>query len=72
MNNFALAPENISKATNEESVNFQQIELNRRLAAQQEKADVLARLKKQDHTIPIAFFDDVDACAQEGQGEGNG
>lgn len=57
MNNFSLSTRNMSKATNDEAADFQQAELNRTLAAQQEKKDVLARLKKQDQTIPIAFFD---------------
>ena len=72
MNNFALTPGNISKASHDESVDFQQIELSRRQAAQQEKSDVLARLKKQDQTIPINFFDAVNTCEKAGQGEGNG
>jgi len=63
-NNFSLAADNISKATDDEIANFQQNELNRVSAAQQEKADVLARLKIQDKTIPIAFY--------EYKGEGNG
>jgi len=65
-NNFSLTDKNISKATSEEVTNFQQIELNRKKAAQQEKTDVLARLRKQDQTIPIAFYE-----ANEVKGEGN-
>ena len=61
-NNFSLATKNISKATNDEAADFQQSELNRKQAAKQEKTDVLARLKKQDQTIPIAFHDGIGAC----------
>jgi NADH-quinone oxidoreductase subunit G len=64
MNNFSLSVKNISKATSDEVDDFQQVELNRRHAAQQEKEKVLVRLKKQDQTIPINFY--------ENQGEGNG
>jgi NADH-quinone oxidoreductase subunit G len=56
-NNFSLAVENINKATTDEIAEFHQVELNRKQAAQQEKSDVLSRLKKQDQTIPIAFYD---------------
>lgn len=69
-NNFLLAAKNISKATSDEIADFQQIELNRKQVAQQEKADVLARLRKQDQTIPIAFLDGIDIC--ENKGEKNG
>ena len=72
LNNFSLAAENISKATSEESADFTQAELNRRQTAQQEKSAVLANLKAQDKTIPIAFFDEVDACQHTKQGEKNG
>mgnify|MGYP003663123357 FL=1 len=61
-NNFSLATKNISKATNDEIDDFQQREFNRKQAAKQEKADVLERLKKQDQTIPIAFYDGIGAC----------
>jgi len=66
-NNFSLAAKNISKATSDESADFQKLELNRKQAAQQEKVDVLARLRKQDQTIPIGFYE-----ANEVKGEGNG
>ena len=66
-NNFPLSANNISKATTDETAEFHQVELNRKQAAQQEKADVLARLKKQDQTIPIAFYEAVEV-----KGEGNG
>ena len=68
-NNFLLATKNISKATNDEAAEFQQIELNRKEVAQQEKADILTRLRKQDQTIPIAFHDGIGACEHEGKGE---
>ena len=58
-NNFSLATKNISKATNDEIDDFQQREFNRKQAAKQEKADVLERLKKQDQTVPITFYDDI-------------
>ena len=66
-NNFSLAAENINKATTVEIAEFHQVELNRKQAAQQEKSDVLQRLKKQDQTIPIAFYD---ANAVKGGGNG--
>ena len=47
---------NMGKATIEEVTEFQQIERNRKQIAQQEKADILTRLKKQDQTVPISFF----------------
>ena len=62
-NNFLLVESNISHATNEEITDFQQHELNRKQVAQQEKAEILARLKEQDKTIPIAFLDDIAACS---------
>jgi len=71
-NNFSLATKNISKATNDEATQFQQVELNRRQAAQQEKTDVLARLKIQDQTIPIAFSDGVGAWENESKHENKG
>lgn len=67
-NNFSLATKNISKATSDEAADFQQSELTRKQAAQQEKIAILARLKKQDKTIPISFFD----CKNENKGESNG
>lgn len=69
-NNFSLAAKNVSKAASNEVADFQQIELNRKQVAQQEKANVLARLRKQDQTIPIAFLDGIDIC--ENKGEKNG
>lgn len=68
MNNFSLPVENISKASVDEMNDFHQGELNRKLTAEQEKSDVLARLKKQDQTIPIAFF----ASKGENKGEISG
>jgi len=71
-NNISLALDNISKATNDEISDFQQDELNRIQSAQQEKFNVLERLKKQDKTIPIAFYDIEGAFDGENKGEGNG
>ncbi|MBL4822247.1 MAG: NADH-quinone oxidoreductase subunit NuoG [Colwellia sp.] len=58
INNVTLTASNINKATTEEVAEFQQVEGDRRQTAQQEKADILIRLKKQDHTVPITFFSD--------------
>jgi len=71
-NNFSLAAKKISKATSDEAADFQQIELNRKQVAQQEKTDVLARLRKQDQTIPIAFIDGIGICENKNIGEKNG
>ncbi len=71
-NNFSLALDSISKATNDEIADFQQGELNRVQAAQQEKSDILVRLKKQDKTIPIAFYDIAGDFDVDNTGEGNG
>ncbi len=65
INNVSFTENNMSKATIEEVAKFQQIELSRKQTAQQEKADILTRLKKQDQTIPISFF------ANESRAEGN-
>ncbi|MDX2370403.1 MAG: molybdopterin-dependent oxidoreductase, partial [Colwellia sp.] len=56
INNVVITAKNMSKATAEEVTEFQQIERNRRQTAQQEKADILTRLKKQDQTVPISFI----------------
>ena len=58
INNVVITAKNISKATAEEVTEFQQIELNRKQIAQQEKSDILTRLKKQDQTVPISFITD--------------
>ncbi|NQY88011.1 MAG: NADH-quinone oxidoreductase subunit NuoG [Colwellia sp.] len=58
INNLNITAKNISKATTEEVTVFQQVEGDRRKTAQQEKADILIRLKKQDQTVPITFFSD--------------
>jgi len=71
-NNFTLSCKSLSKATNEETNNFQQLEFDRKHAAQQEKTDVLERLKKQDKTIPIAFHDGAGTCDYVNKGENNG
>ena len=71
INNFSLAAKNISKATSEETESFKQVELARKQTAQQEKTDVLARLKKQDQTIPIAFLDGVGGIEDESKGDSN-
>jgi NADH-quinone oxidoreductase subunit G len=65
-NNFSLSAKNINKTTTDETNEFHQVELNRKQAAQQEKSDVLVRLKKRDQTIPIAFYE-----ANEVKGEGS-
>jgi NADH-quinone oxidoreductase subunit G len=71
-NNFVISEDNICKASSEECENFLHIELNRRKSAQQEKANVLARLKEQDKTIPIAFIDSFDSIGNKNQGESSG
>lgn len=56
INNVVITEKNMGKATIEEVTEFQQIERNRKQIAQQEKADILTRLKKQDQIVPISFF----------------
>ncbi|MBL4900861.1 MAG: molybdopterin-dependent oxidoreductase, partial [Colwellia sp.] len=71
INNLTITAKNINKATPEEELKFQQVEDNRRQAAQQEKADILSKLKKQDHTVPITFFNDAsDVSKAEGSSNG--
>jgi NADH-quinone oxidoreductase subunit G len=75
VNNVVITDKNMCKATPEEVTEFQQIEHNRKLTAQQEKADILTALKKQDQTVPISFIIDkstVDKSkAGESEAEGN-
>jgi NADH-quinone oxidoreductase subunit G len=56
INNVVITAKSMIKATDDEVEEFQLIEHNRRKIAQQEKADILTRLKKQDQTVPISFF----------------
>lgn len=59
INNVVITAKNMSIATTEEVAEFQQRERNRQQKAQQEKADILTRLKKQDQTVPISFMTDT-------------
>jgi len=65
INNLIITAKNINKATTEEVTDFHQVESNRKQIAQQEKADILIRLKKQDQTVPIYFI------TNESKAEGN-
>jgi NADH-quinone oxidoreductase subunit G len=56
INNLVITAKNINKATTEEVTDFHQVERNRKQIAQQEKADILINLKKQDQTVPISFI----------------
>lgn len=56
INNRVISLKNISKATTEEAASFFQMEEKRKQRAQQEKIDILTRLKKQDQTVPISFM----------------
>ncbi|WP_114325150.1 NADH-quinone oxidoreductase subunit NuoG [Candidatus Colwellia aromaticivorans] len=72
INNVVITAKNMSKATTEEVTEFQQIEHNRKQTAQQEKADILTRLKKQDQIVPISFIiDESKADASEAEGKPN-
>lgn len=71
INNVALNAKNIHIATRKEIETFEQQELKRKQLAKQEKADVLARLKKNDQTIPINFFDEFEPYTQYSNGEVN-
>jgi len=75
VNNVVITANNMGKATTEEVTEFQQIEHNRKLTAQQEKTDILTRLKKQDQTVPISFIIDKSTAdkskADESEAEGN-
>lgn len=56
INNRVISLKNIRKATTEETTELFQMEENRKQGAQQEKIDILTRLKKQDQMVPISFM----------------
>jgi len=57
VNNVDVALENITKANDIEETRFTHAAKQRINNANQEKAQVLARLKEQDQTIPISFYE---------------
>lgn len=71
-NNLSITKDDICTASKEEFTNFIQEELNRKKLAQREKVNVLARLKEEDKTIPIAFIDGINAFSNESKGDNNG
>jgi len=57
VNNVDVALENITKANDIEETRFTHTEKQRVDSANQEKSQVLAKLKQQDQTIPISFYE---------------